>query len=295
MTTTAPPPPPKPSRPLPGSKIPVGPAAPDALDVALDMGPTKLKGIGDKIVFYAVEGFGKTTIGAHAPDPFIIKGPRENGYDVLLKYERVPNVPSRDVTTWPELRAVTQKLAKGDTGRKWIVVDSASVMEAMCRQYVCDTVFSGDWGEHGFASYGKGEDRVAVEWMNWLSDLERAIDRGMSVMLLCHTTVKSVKNPEGADYDAFQPDLRDKTKAPTNRWGNAILFGRFVTAVDVEKRQANKNIAEQKGKGVGGTVRIIRCENRDAATAKNQMGFPEVIDIPNDQSQAFDAIAQYLK
>lgn len=293
---TTPSTPPKPSRPLPG-KIPVGPAPATGAtpDVTLDFGPTKPRRIGDKIVLYAVEGFGKTTIGAYAESPIIVKGPRENGYDVLLKYDRVPNVPSRDVTTWPELRAVTQRLAKGDHDRRWMVIDSASVMEAMCRQWVCETFFKNEWGEHGFASYGKGEDRAAVEWMTWLADLEHVTDRGVNVMLLCHTAVKTVKNPEGADYDAYQPDLRDKVKAATNRWANAILFGRYVTAVDMDSRSANKNIAEQKGKGVGGTVRIIRCENRDSATAKNQMGFPETIDIPNDPSAAFAAIAQYLK
>jgi len=285
---------PRPSRPLPGGKIPVGPAEPDVL-IDIDYGPSKPKDVGVKIVFYAVEGFGKTSTGAYADNPIIVKGPRENGYDILLKYDRVPNVPSRDVTAWPELRKVTQAIAGGTHDRKWIVVDSASVMEAMCRQYVCDTYFKGDWGEHGFASFGKGEDRVAVEWMSWLTDLERATDRGMNVLLLCHTAVKTMKNPEGADYDAFQPDLRDKTKAPTNRWANAILFGRFVTAVVTDKRSAKENVAEQKGKGVGGTDRIIRCENRDAATAKNQMGFPDTIDVPNDRTQAFAAIGQYLK
>lgn len=286
--------PPRPSRPLPG-KLPVGPVASEPLPVTLDFGPTKPKKIGDKILLYAVEGFGKTTLGAHSPSPFIVKGLRENGYDVLLKYGRVPNVPSTDVETWQQLRSVTQALAINTGDREWAVFDSASVMEAMCRQYVCDTFFKGEWGEHGFASYGKGEDRVEAEWSAWLSELERLTTKGVNVLLLCHSDTKTIKNPEGADYDSFQPSLRPKTNAVTKRWANAILFGRFVTVVDTEGRQANKNIAEQKGKGVGGTLRIVRCENRDSASAKNQMGFPDVIDMPNDPAQMFATIAQYLK
>lgn len=294
--TTVPPPPPKPSRPLPG-KLPVGKPVADALDVVLDFGDTPLKDIGDKILVYAPPGWGKTTLPAYAERPMILKGPNENGYDTLLKYGNVPNVPSRDIQTWPELRAVTQKLAVVQHDRKWLGLDSLTVIEMLCRQHVCDTYFGGDWGESkgAFGSWGKGEDKVEAEWCLWLNDLERLTAKGMSIMPLCHSEVKTVKNPEGADYDSYQIALRPKTRAATERWANAILFGRYVTAVDVDSKSANKNTAEQKGKGVGGRVRIMRCENRDSATAKNQMKFPETIDIPNDPSQAFAAIAKYLK
>ena len=54
-----------------------------------------------RLVIHAVEGFGKTTIGAYSPDPFILMS--ETGYDTLLASELAPSVPAEEVTSWTDL------------------------------------------------------------------------------------------------------------------------------------------------------------------------------------------------
>ena len=46
-----------------------------------------------------------------------------------------------------------------------------------------------------------------------LDKLDALRDRGMSIVILGHTKIASFKNPEGEDYDRFQPDLHKKTAA----------------------------------------------------------------------------------
>lgn len=252
-----------------------------------------------RILLYAVEGWGKTTFGAYCPKPFIIMAGSETGYDVLSAGGLVPEIPGARVSTFPELLETLDALANINGEIETVILDSLSTAEQMLMEEVCSKHFGGDWGPQGFQSYGKGYGITETEWSKLIGRLDRLWQRGLNVVMLSHTAVRGFMNPEGADYKRYTPDLYDSERASvlrtTTQFADAVLFGAFVTVVDVAKEQKNKNVAEQRGKGVAGTTRVIRTERRDAYDAKNRYGLPETIDIPNDPSQVAATVWSLIK
>ena len=64
----------------------------------------------------------------------------------------------------------------------------------------------------------------------------------MMIILLAHSVVRTVKNPDGLDYPRWEPSLTKEVEEHLSRWTDAILFGRL----DVKARE------ERKGRAKGG-------------------------------------------
>ena len=254
--------------------------------VKIDLSPRKPSPICPTIVVYGVEGFGKTTIGAYAPDPVILMARSEQGYDTLLSAGRVPAVPAILIESWEQLLVTLDAIAIDTQGRKSIVFDALGGFERLCHELVCKRDFQNDWSDRGFLSYNKGFDVSVSEWLKMLRKIEIIRARGVVVVMLGHSKVKMFKNPSGPDFERYICDLHEKTWGVTSKWADAVLFGNFRSLVDVSRREKG-NSAERKGKGIGGTDRVIYADHRDAFDAKNRFGMPEEFDLPTDPSQAW--------
>jgi len=237
-----------------------------------------------RILLNAVEGFGKTTAGAYSPNPVILMARGETGYETLLGSGLVPSVDAARIEDWPGLLELIPTLDVFKT----VNLDAVGGFERLCHEFICDRDFNGDWGEKGFASYQKGYDVSITEWLKLLVALDRLRDKGVVVVILSHCKVKTFKNPMGADYDRYVSDVHDKTWGVTAKWADAVLFGNFFTVV--ETARSSKPEALKKGKGIGGTERVIYTERRDAFDAKNRYGMPEILDIPNEPENVWNTI-----
>jgi len=219
-----------------------------------------------RIVLNAVEGWGKTTAIAHAEDVAILMAAGETGYDTLLGVGSVPAVTTAHVDSWSGLLAL---LDAWPSGHKTIALDALGGFERLCHEHVCRTQFGGDWGERGFASYQKGFDVSIGEWLGLLARLDRIrAQTGAAVIITSHCRIKTFKNPLGPDFDRWCADCHDKTWAVTAKWADAVLFGNFFTVV----QGGTAGERPKKGKGIGGTERILYTERRDAWDAKNRYG-----------------------
>jgi len=250
----------------------------------IKLGKIEPKYVPPIITLAAVEGYGKTTAGAYTPKPGFLMARGETGYETLLAHKLVPSVDAARVNNWLSLLELLKELA----GYETIVLDALGGFERLCHEFVCETEYNGDWGERGFVAYQKGFDLAVTEWLKLLRLLEKLRDAGTMVLLLSHIKVKTFKNPLGADYDKYIPDVHEKTWAATHKLCDAVLFGNFLTVVESE--QSKKPEALKKGKGVGGVQRVIYTQHRDAFTAKNRLGMPDVIAIPNNPSQVWSTI-----
>jgi hypothetical protein len=242
-----------------------------------------------RIVVNGVEGFGKTSLGAFANNPVMLMARGETGYKTLLGAGRVPAVPAVQIETWPETLAVVDGLRESPADEIGLVIlDAMGGFERLCHEHVCNTDFSGVWGEKGFGSFQKGFDLSVNEWVKLLAALDRVRnDTGAAVLLLSHAQVKPFKNPLGPDYDRYVADCHAKTWAATARWADAVLFGNFVTVVEEKKGK--------RAKGIGGTDRAIYTERRDGYDAKNRYGMPETMDLPNDPAQMWPVVWSAIK
>lgn len=241
-------------------------------------------------MLHAVEGWGKTSLAAHAPKPIFIQSRGETGLETLIQSGMIADTPRfPECNTWREITEAVDALTEEEHSYKTLVVDTINGGERLCHEAVCVRDFGGDWGERGFASYGKGADVSVSDWLMLLQKLDKLRDtRKMTIFLLAHTKVTTFKNPEGADFDRYQADMHKTTWAATSKWADAILFGNFDVVVDTKRR------GDTKGKG---TIkrRVLYAERSAAFDAKNRMGLDIEIDMGSSADEAWANFSNSLK
>lgn len=276
MGTIAPPPP-----------IAAAPRPPSSLPATST--PTLLKKgsesttLPPRVILNAVEGWGKTTLAAQAPNPVILQSRGETGYQTLFEAGLAPDVPGAELTTWADLLATVPECGVYGT----IVLDALSGFERLCHELVCQRDFKGDWSETGFIGFMRGYDVAVTEWLKLLAALDKCRATGAAVIILSHVQIKQFKNPLGADYDRFIADCHHKTWSITHKWADAVLFGTFLQAVKVDKA----------GKGKPGTTasdRVLYAERTDAYDAKNRYGMQPQTLMPADRNEMFATLAKQI-
>lgn len=248
----------------------------------------------NRYVIHAVEGFGKTSFGAQTPKPIFLMTKGETGLETLIDSGRLPEVPHfPEIQDWESLLGAIETLAVEEHEYKSLVIDTINGAERLCHEFVCVRDFGGDWGERGFTGYMRGYEVALGEWRLLLNALDRLREtKRMAIVCLCHTKVKTFRNPEGADYERYQADMHDKTWGLSHKWADVVLFGNFeVTVMDGRKEAAS----DKKGKGVGGKSRMIYTERSAAYDAKNRLGLPPEIEMGTSPQEAWANYVQAVK
>lgn len=283
--------PPSRGNPTPGSTAPQATAPDVELATIPEITPATAAPVAvrPRFVLNCVEGWGKTTLAAFAPTPLIAMVAGETGYTILRASGLVPAVATVPITAWRSLLALlTTMLEEEDFPYSTFVIDALTGLERLCHTYICETKFDGDWGEKGFIGWQRGYELAVSEWTTLLELLSEVNRRGVTIILLSHTTVKTYQNPRGADYTRIICDLHPKTWGPTHRWSDAVLFGDFIQVLDEGKKSG------QKVKGVGGHERILYTTHRDAFDAKNRFGLQPEIAMPLVASQMWSHLWSYF-
>lgn len=237
-----------------------------------------------RLVLNAVEGWGKTTFGAYAPNPAVLMSRGETGYVTLRQHSLVPDVDQVELTTWKDTIAQVDDLIAdiGDHGA--VILDALGGFERLCHEEVCRRDFGNDWGERGFGSFQKGYDVSVTEWLNLLVRLDKLrTTHNVPIVILSHSKVRPFRNPMGSDFDRYIADCHEKTWSATHKWADAVLFGTFVTVTIDDKKT-------KRTKGAGGDERVIYTTRRDAYDAKNRFGLPPQLAVPADPSAVWATV-----
>jgi hypothetical protein len=244
-----------------------------------------------RIIVHAGEKWGKTSFAAMAPKPIFLMTRGEDGLLTLMDSgclpDDVPYFPD-PCETWNEVKMGVNELIVKDHEHKTLVIDTLNGAERLCHEHVCQSEFQGDWGDKGFLAYHKGYDLSLPDWLELLAMLDRLREKGIGIIALCHTRVATFKNPEGADFDRYQPDLHAKTWSATHKWADMILFGMFETYVDDKKGK------EKKGKATGGQTRILHTERHAAFDAGNRHNLPPEIELGATPQEAWQNFQEAL-
>lgn len=233
---------------------------------------TKGSGLPSRVVLHGVEGVGKTSWAANAPKPIFLMARGETGLETLIDAGRLGDIPHfPEMMTWTDALSAVEYLTTSEHDYKTVVLDTLNGFERLCHEHVCARDYGGDWGKSGFASYMQGYDVAQADWRELLSALDRLREtRKLAVICLCHTKVSMHRNPEGADFDRYVPDMHAKTWSLTHKWADHVLFANFY----VETVQDGA-----KAKGKGGQERVMYTERHAAFDAKNRAGLPVEIEM----------------
>jgi hypothetical protein len=214
----------------------------------------------------------------------------ETGLLPLIESGRIPPTAHfPEILTWSETLDAIAVLTDQPHEYRTLFIDTINGAERLCHEHVCRRDYGGRWGRDGFTSFMQGYEVALADWRDLLDRLDRLrTARRMGIIALAHSRIATFKNPEGADYDRFVPDLHPKTWALTHKWADAVLFLNFETFVDSDR-------TELKGKGKGGSRRKLYTQRTAAFDAKNRHGLPAEIDGGRSAAEAWLNLATAMK
>ena len=233
---------------------------------------------------HAVEHWGKTSFAAQFPGVIVIQAKGETGLETLINEGRLPEIPHfPEANSWEELMGYCDALLNQEHNYRVVALDTINGIEPLCHEYCCRQDFEGSM--ESFLAYAKGPEAALPYWRELLAKLDRMrVEKGMTVIVLSHTKVKNFKNPEGADYDRFTPDMHEKTWSLTFRWCDAVFFGNFETTLT---QVSTPKKGTHKGKALGGSHRVLFTERTAAYDAKNRIGLDALVDMGESAEEAF--------
>jgi hypothetical protein len=222
-----------------------------------------------RLMVYGVEGIGKSTFAAGAPNPIFIL--TEDGLG-SLPVQHFPLATSvEDV-----MEAITT-LYREKHQFGTVVVDSLDWLEAIIQREIEAKYDAKD------LAYGKGALIAAEQWRVILEGLNALrSDRGMVVILLAHTMIKRFDSPEVEPFDRYQPKLQERSNAVIREWCDAVLFANYKTIVKHDDVGFNKTV----NRGISTGERLLFCNERPAYMAKNRYNCPDSIPLAWDALEA---------
>jgi len=219
-----------------------------------------------RILIHADHGLGKSSLAAAAPDPIFIQ--TEDG---LEKIDATAFTLAKDFET--VMDQLTYVYAE-EHEFKTLVLDSLDWLETRIAEHVCrqakkDSISDFSYGA-GYTAMFEQFGRV-VKAMNAIRE-----KRGMAIILIAHSQVKTYQNPMGADYDRHCIKLRDKNAELFLEWADLVGFLHFSVFVSTKKTGFGETT-----KAIGGSDRVLSCAPSAAYVSKNRYGITSDIELPD--------------
>jgi hypothetical protein len=221
----------------------------------------------DRIFLYGIEGVGKSSFAADAEAPVFLAA--EDG---VRNLSPVPDcVP--EIRSFQDVLDALEMLRAEDHGYRTVVLDTLDWIDGLLRDEVCRR---NGWSVEEFGDFGRGLKVTPDEWRRVINALRRLEEeRGMAAVVIAHARTKNFRNPAGADYLRWEPNLGgDLGPALWKAWAHAVLFATYEHGVSVEARGKEPE-ALKRGKGWSTGNRILYTAWNAAWDAKNRYDLPE--------------------
>ena len=247
--------------------------------VSLSEVRTRVQRLPTRNVTHGPPGTGKTSFAAQIPNAVVQMAGTETGLLTLISEGQLPEVPHfPPALDWETLNAQVDALLREPHAYRYFILDTVNLWERLCYEHVCRVHFQDDWSRSGWQNFNAGPEMALAYEREYLQKLDTLREeKRMGIMLLAHTQIKNFRNPEGADYDRFLPDLNAKTWALIDRWSDNVFFLNYETRV-AQVVETGKSKA-RRGKGVGLDHRVLYTRRTAAYDAKNRLGLEGEIDM----------------
>lgn len=242
-----------------------------------------------RVIVHGLPGIGKSSLPAFGPTPVYIMTKLETGIVSLKGSGRVPETVGifPECKSWRDIFNALAWLEEEEHQFKTVVLDTLNGAEKMCHDYVSERDYNNRMA--AFTAYQSGYKVSINDFRELLAAIDKLRElRKMAVFVLAHTKVKNFKNPTGADFDRYMPDLHDETWSVTHGWADMVLFANFET----DTRKDSTTGGKVKGVGVG--RRLLFTTWNAAWDAKHRHGLPEVISMGESGKEAWANLAKAI-
>ena len=228
------------------------------------------------LVTYGVSGIGKTTLATSFPKPVAIC--TEDGLGTI----KVDSFPKVEMATFADVVGALTVLATEKHSFETLVIDSLDWLEPLIWAQTCK---DNDWSDIEQPGYGKGYISALALWREYIAAITYLRDRGMTIVQTAHSQIKKFDNPETESYDRYDIKLHKAANAIVQEHSDAVLFANYKVATTANDAGFNK----KKVRAIGQGDRVLYCQERPSALAKNRYGMP--LELPME----FGAVAEYIE
>lgn len=216
-----------------------------------------------RIVIHGEGKIGKSTFGAQAPNPVFL--PIEDGLD-HIDAAMFPR-PTRLEHVWSAFSA----LASGGHDYKTLVIDSLDWLEPLIWRAVCE---ANNWATIEEPGYGKGYVAVTEVWRNVAAWIESLRASGIATIMIAHSTLRKIDQPDSDPYDRWEPKIHQKAWAIIAEMADLVLFGYRPVSVAVSRDQKGRPQRKIARASVLGES-MVRCRPSGVAVAGARWPMPE--------------------
>lgn len=263
--------------------------APKTLPQKLLSGEGRRRAI--SMILYGPSGVGKTSFAANWPRCGVFYDPQETGIEDLVQYGQCPAPAlTMKLQNFEKVLETASDIADKKYDIETAVFDSLTGLEKLCFAHHCREYFDNDWTKKGFYAYMAGPKNAAkTDWPRFLEAMDAIRESGINVILIGHSQIKPFNNPEGSDYDRWEPYLDKETWAQTHRWAQCVLFYNYYTPIEKEEAGLKKkaNLSSER--------RLIYTVRTAAYDAKNRYGLSPVIDAGSSGLEAYQSFKEEFK
>lgn len=222
-----------------------------------------------KILIYGVQGIGKNTFAATFAKPILLQ--IEDGSAAL----DIPAFPL--ATSFQGVVDIIQAL-HGDHDFKTLILDTLDWLEPLLWLACCEHHEKESVETFG---YGKGYVEVDRWWRHVMTGLDSLRhNKGMDVVVLAHSEVKTIQPPDTDPYDCYQIKLHKRAFPLWQEWADMVLFLNYK----INLHRTKTGINEERTRGIGTGDRMIYTTERPAWKAKSRWPLPEEILVGKDRS-----------
>src|SRR5690606_30827753 len=94
--------------------------------------------------------------------------------------------------------------------RETVVFDVLSGMEELCHFKYAADYFKGDLTDKGFMAFQRGPSLALEYWKGLIESLDK-MRMKLRPIILSHSRIQTFRNPLGADYDRYVPNVAKET------------------------------------------------------------------------------------
>jgi hypothetical protein len=221
------------------------------------------------LLMYGMPGLGKTTFASQLPDPIFICAEKRGADEVEVA--RYPEA----ISGFEDMREAIRRLAVEEHSFRSVVIDTIDDLEPLIWADVIRRDGKATHIEDVGGGFHKGYIAAVDYWRILAADLERMQQlRGMHVALISHAARRNWKNPEGENYDRWEPAVNQRAAGFLIGWVKAVLFAQ--EEIGLKRLDPGK---QAKAKAISIGKRIIRTTYTPAYDAKNRWSLPDPLPL----------------